>query len=67
MIKYESPLVDDIEITKLQEVLPEGFKSCTLETVFDPSQDDVRGKNLSDALDRLSVQQTIISKRAQIF
>ena len=53
MIKYESPLVDDIEITKLQEVLPEGFKSCTLETVFDPSQDDVRGKNLSDALDRL--------------
>ena len=24
-----------------------------METVFDPSQDDVRGKNLSDALDRL--------------
>ena len=53
MIKYESPLVDDFEITKLQEVLPEGFKSCTLETVFDPTQDDVRGKNLSAALDRL--------------
>ena len=27
MIKYDSPLVDDIEISKLQGQLPEGFKT----------------------------------------
>ena len=50
MIKYDSPLVDDIEISKLQGQLPEGFKTSLIETLFDPDQEDTEGKNLRNAL-----------------
>ena len=55
MIKYDSPLVDDAEISKLQSDLPSGFKSSTIDTVFDPTS-DVDGKNLSNALDSIFQQ-----------
>ena len=55
MIKYESPIVDDSEISKLQSELPSGFKSSTIDTVFDPTS-DVDGKNLSTALESIFQQ-----------
>ena len=53
MIKYDSPLVDDSEISKLQGDLPEGFKASLLETLFIPEQQDVEGSNLWSALEAL--------------
>ena len=55
MIKYESPIVDDSEISKLQSELPSGFKSSTINTVFDPTS-DIDGKNLSTALESIFQQ-----------
>jgi glutamate synthase (ferredoxin) len=55
MIKYESPIVDDSEISKLQSELPSGFKSSTIDTVFDPTS-DIDGKNLSTALESIFQQ-----------
>ena len=53
MIKYESPLVDDVEISKLQGELPDGFKATLLNTLFDPDQQDVQGSNLLGSLELL--------------
>lgn len=53
MIKYDSPLVDDHEISKLRKNLPEGFKSSVLHTHFDPSTDDIEGDNLLDAFEKI--------------
>ena len=62
MIKYDSPLVDDNEISKLQGQLPDGFKTSLLETLFDPDQEDSEGINLLNALESLfhSADQAII-------
>ena len=46
MIKYDSPLVDDIEISKLRGELPKGFKASLLDILFDPDQKDVDGNKL---------------------
>ena len=53
MIKYDSPLVDDTEVAKLHENLPDGFKAGILETLFEPSNDDNLGSRLISALEHL--------------
>ena len=47
------PLVDDTEVAKLHENLPDGFKAGILETLFEPSNDDNLGSRLISALEHL--------------
>jgi glutamate synthase domain-containing protein 2/glutamate synthase domain-containing protein 1/glutamate synthase domain-containing protein 3 len=56
MIKYDSPLIDDLEVSKLQGPLPDGFKSATLNTLFDPSADDPDGNSLTGSLNELFIE-----------
>ena len=56
MIKYDSPLIDDLEVSKLQGPLPDGFKSATLNTLFDPSANDPEGNSLTSSLNELFLE-----------
>lgn len=53
MIMYDSPIVDDHEVSKIREALPQGFKSSVLNTVFDPSGNESEGSKLEEALEEL--------------
>ena len=56
MIKYDTPLIDDLEVSKLQGPLPDGFKSATLNTLFDPSANDPEGNSLTTSLNELFLE-----------
>lgn len=56
MIKYDTPLIDDLEVSKLQGSLPDGFKSATLNTLFDPSANDPDGNSLTSSLNELFLE-----------
>ncbi len=56
MIKYDTPLIDDLEVSKLQGPLPDGFKSATLNTLFDPSANDPEGNSLTSSLNELFLE-----------
>ena len=56
MIKYDTPLIDDLEVSKLQGPLPDGFKSATLNTLFDPSANDPDGNSLTSSLNELFLE-----------
>ena len=56
MIKYDTPLIDDLEVSKLQGPLPDGFKSATLNTLFDPSANDPEGNGLTTSLNELFLE-----------
>ena len=56
MIKYDTPLIDDLEVSKLQRPLPDGFKSATLNTLFDPSANDPDGNSLTSSLNELFLE-----------
>ncbi|MEL0099181.1 MAG: glutamate synthase central domain-containing protein, partial [Opitutae bacterium] len=56
MIKFESPLVDDVAIQQLQGNLPNGFQSVSLSTLFASSSDLSPVASLQSALNDLFSQ-----------
>ena len=56
MIKYDTPLIDDLEVSKLHGPLPDGFKSATLNILFDPSDNDPDGNSLTSSLNELFLE-----------
>ena len=53
MIKFESPLVDDLAISQIKSDLPDGFKSITLGTYFDPTTKVSASISLKESLNTL--------------
>ncbi|NDH17377.1 MAG: glutamate synthase subunit alpha, partial [Opitutae bacterium] len=53
MIKFESPLVDDLVISQIKSSLPDGFKSLTLGTYFDPNGKESVSNSLKESLNKL--------------
>jgi len=53
MIKFEGPLVDDQVIRQLEGSLPAGFKSCTLQSLFEFNDSKENHVALEDALNEL--------------
>ena len=53
MIKFESPLVDDLIISQIKSSLPDGFKSLTLGTYFDPNGKESVSNSLKESLNKL--------------
>ena len=53
LIKYESPLVDDVQVSQLRHKLPSGFMSSTLSMLFKPDNSKLHGEDLEIALEAL--------------
>lgn len=53
LIKYDSPLVDDVQVSQLRHKLPSGFMSSTLSMVFKPDSSKLHGEDLEIALEAL--------------
>ena len=53
LIKYDSPLIDDIQTTQLKGKLPSGFMSSTLPILFKPDSSKLHGEDLEIALEAL--------------
>ena len=53
LIKYDSPLIDDIQTTQLRGKLPSGFMSSTLPMLFKPNNKKLHGEDLEIALEEL--------------
>ena len=53
LIKYESPLINDSQVSQLRGKLPSGFMSSTLSTTFKPDNSKVHGEDLEIALESL--------------
>ena len=53
LIKYESPLVDDMQVSQLRHKLPSGFMSSTLSILFKPDNSKIHGEDLEIALESL--------------
>jgi glutamate synthase (ferredoxin) len=53
LIKYESPLVDDVQVNQLRHKLPSGFMSSTLSMLFKPDNSKLHGEDLEIALEAL--------------
>ena len=56
MIKFESPLVDDLAISQIKSNLPDGFKSTILGTYFDPTCKESASISLKDSLNKLFLE-----------
>lgn len=53
LIKYESPLIDDIQLKQIKGKLPSGFMSSSLPMVFKPDSTKLHGEDLEIALEAL--------------
>ena len=53
LIKYESPLVDDQQVSQLRGKLPSDFMSSTLPILFKPDNSKLHGEDLEIALEAL--------------
>jgi hypothetical protein len=53
LIKYDSPLIDDMQTTQLRGKLPSGFMSSTLQMLFKPNNKRLHGEDLEIALEEL--------------
>jgi len=53
LIKYQSPLVDDTQISQLRGKLPSGFMSSTLSMLFKPDSTKLHGEDLEIAMESL--------------
>jgi len=51
LIKYDSPLIDDLQLTQLKGKLPSGFMSSTLPMLFRPDPSKLHGEDLEIALE----------------
>ena len=53
LIKYDSPLIDDLQLQQLKSKLPSGFMSSTLPILFNPDNSKLHGEDLEIALEAL--------------